>query len=268
MVNLSGTKVHHLSTVVNNAPHKVRNPVNFLLRASILRDRSLSSRGSRAGRSSLLFSTGSHGGRDGDFVVGVGIVGVGSSSGGRARRRTRVRTADGKVNARLIGLVNRLGKPVPLQYTVTSGRALAAQILGDGHAEIRIILGDARLGGSVVLPRLQRATDHAVRGGIDDRDVGDTRVRRADVDLELDGLAWSVGLDVVLVVGEFVALAEPDVALFGIVVVLALCDLELALHVAIVVGFLVVVDLFAAGRLHGGAGHSRGGFADEAVALD
>ena len=93
-------------------------------------------------------------------------------------------------------------------------------------------------------------------------------MRCADVDLEFDGLARGVGLDVVLVVGEFEALAEPDVALFSAVVVLALCDLELALHVAVVVGFLVVVDLFAAGGLHGGAGHSGGGFADEAVALD
>ena len=263
MVNLSGPQVNHLSTVVNNTPRKVRNPVDFLLRASILGNRSLSSRGSRAGRSSLLLDTGSQGSRDGDFVVGVG-----GSSSSRARRRTRVRTADGKVNTRLIGLVNRLRKPVPLQYTVTSRRALVTQVLRDRHAEIRLILGDARLRGSVLLPRLQRTADNAVRGGIDNRDVSDTRVWRADVDLELDGLAWSVGLDVVLVVGEFVALAEPDVALFGIVVVLALCDLELALHVAVVVGFLVVVDLFAAGRLHGGAGHSRGGFADEAVALD
>lgn len=69
----------------------------------------------------------------------------------------------------------------------------------------------------------------------------------ADVDLELDGLPGVVGLDVVLVVGELVALAEPDVALLGVVVVLAVGDLELALDVAVVVGLLVVVDLLTAG---------------------
>lgn len=117
--------------------------------------------------------------------------------------------------------------------------------------------------GRVDVPALEGlADDLAARGG-DDGDVGDARVRGADVDADGHVLADGPLLDVVLVVGVLVALAEPDVAFGGVVVVLR--HLQLALHVAVVVALLVVVHLLAAGGGHGVAGHARAGAGDEAV---
>lgn len=57
-------------------------------------------------------------------------------------------------------------------------------------------------------------------------------------------------MDVVGVVRVLVTLAKPDVALCSIVISLGGRDLQFSLDVAIVVSFLVVVDLFSTCRLH------------------
>jgi hypothetical protein len=93
-------------------------------------------------------------------------------------------------------------------------------------------------------------------------------VRSADINLEVDGLAGGVRVNVIRVVGELVALAQPDIALSGVVVALASGNLQLALDIAVVVGLLVDLDLVAAGGLHSGAGHTGIGAGHEAVAVD
>jgi hypothetical protein len=93
-------------------------------------------------------------------------------------------------------------------------------------------------------------------------------VRSANVNGEVDGLASLVRVDVVLVVGVLVALAEPDIAFCGVVVALGGGDLELALDVAVVVRQLVDLDLVTAGSLHGGTGHTCSRACNETVAID
>lgn len=93
------------------------------------------------------------------------------------------------------------------------------------------------------------------------RHVCNTIVWSADVELNIHGIAHAVRLDVVLVVVVLEAFAGPDVAGCGVVVGLAVCDLKLALDVAVAVGGLVVVHLLAACGGHGGssgAGSWRG----------
>lgn len=71
----------------------------------------------------------------------------------------------------------------------------------------------------------------------------------ANVELEIDGLACSVRLDLVGVVGVLKPLTKPDVALCSVVVGLRGSDLEFALNVAIIVSFLIIVDLLATSSL-------------------
>ena len=87
-----------------------------------------------------------------------------------------------------------------------------------------------------------------------------------DVDLEGDLLAQLVALDVVLVVVELEALAEPEVAVGGVEAVAD--DLLDALDVAVDVGRLLVEGLLATGGLEGIAGLAGGGGLDEAVGGD
>lgn len=204
---------------------------------------------------------------DGDLGGGRGGSGGGAGAGA-ARGRAGAGAAHGEVDAGLVGLVDGLGVPVPLDNAVTGGGALAAKVGGHGDVEGGVSGLDTGLGGGVDIPALQGRADDAVGGSVDDGDVGNTGVGGTDVDLEVDGLARGVGLDVVLVVVELVALAEPDVALGGIVVALGAGNLELALDVAVVVGLLVVVDLLTASGGHGITRHTGLGAGDEAVAGD
>ena len=144
----------------------------------------------------------------------------------------------------------------------------SAKVGGDGDVEVLVVVGDTSGGRGVDVPALQRAANDRVAGRVDNRDVGDTGVGSADVDDHGDLLAGGVFLDIVLVVGKLVTLAEPDVALGGLVVALRLGDLKLTLDVAVVVRLLVVVDLLTAGGGHGSAGHTGLGRGDETVAVD
>lgn len=203
----------------------------------------------------------------GDGSGGGGGRGDGSARarGGRARGAGAGAT-DSEVDARLVGLVDAAGVPPPLDDTLTSGGALTAEVLGDGDVEGSVGGLDTGGSGGILVPVLQDRANDAVGGSLDDGDVGGTGVGSADVDLEGHGLAELEGLDVVLVVVELVALAEPDVALGGVVVALGAGDLELALDVAVVVGLLVVVDLLTASGSHGITRHTGRRAGDEAVA--
>lgn len=90
----------------------------------------------------------------------------------------------------------------------------------------------------------------------------------ADVEFERYDLPGCVGLHVCGVVLELVTLAEPDVALGGVVVGLGGGHLELALDVAVVVSLLVIVDLLATGGFHGSANYTRLRRGDHSVAVD
>lgn len=208
------------------------------------------------------------GGRGSAGNVGRSGGGRGARRGARAGRGAGSGARDGEVDARLVGLVNGLGVPVPLDDAVTGGAALGAEVGGDGDVKVLVVVGDTGGGRGVDVPALQRAANDRVAGRVDNRDVGDTGVGSADVDDHGDLLAGGVFLDIVLVVGKLVTLAEPDVALGGLVVALRLGDLKLALDVAVVVRLLVVVDLLTAGGGHGSAGHTGLGRGDETVAVD
>lgn len=90
-------------------------------------------------------------------------------------------------------------------------------------------------------------------------------MRGTNVELDVDSLSGSVGLDLVGVVRILETLAEPDVALGGIVVGLCGGDLKFALDVTVVIALLVVVDLLTAGSLHGRSGHTCSRRSDETV---
>jgi len=202
------------------------------------------------------------GGDSANGAVGAGLRGRSAGLGGR-RARARAAT-DGEVDAGLVGLVDAVGVPEPLDNAVTGVGAVAANV-GDGDGELLLVLRDGVGVGAVLVPALQGAADDGVGGGGNNGDVGDTGVRGADVDLDLDLLADGVLLHVLGVVVVLEALAEPDVASLGVVVGLAVGDLELALDVAVVVAHLVVVHLLTASLGESITGHTGGGAGDEAV---
>lgn len=202
------------------------------------------------------------GGDSADGAVGAGLRDTSAGLGGRGARARA--TTDGEVNAGLVGLVDAGGVPEPLDNAVAGVGAVAANV-GNGDGELLLVLRDSVGGGAVLVPALQDAADDGVGGGGNNGDVGDTGVRGANVDLDVDLLANGVLLHVLGVVVELVALAEPDVASLSVVVGLAVGDLELALDVAVVVGRLVVVHLLTAGLLESITGHTGGGAEDEAV---
>lgn len=119
--------------------------------------------------------------------------------------------------------------------TGTGGRALVAQVAGYGDAEACLVCGDRDRVGSENIPGDQRLANHGVGSGVNDGHVGNTGVWCADVKGERNHLPGSVRLDKSSVVGIFVSLAHPDVALGGVVVGLRGGDLEHALDVAVVV---------------------------------
>ena len=224
--------------------------------------------GGSAGRDSGGGSNVVVGGNSADGAAGARLGDASAGRGGRgarARARARARTTtDGEVDAGLVGLVDAGGVPEPLDNAVTGVGAVAANV-GDGDGELLLGLRDGVGGGAVLVPALQGAADDGVGGGGNNGDVGDTSVRSANVDLHIDLLANSVLLHVLGVVVELVALALPDVASLGVVVGLAVGNLELALDVAVVVALLVVVHLLTAGLLESITGHTGGGAEDEAV---
>jgi hypothetical protein len=213
--------------------------------------------GESGGRSDIVV-----GGDSADGAVGAGL---GGRSAGLGSRRARARAAtDGEVDASLVGLIDAVGVPEPLDDAVAGVGAVAANV-GDGDGELLLVLGDGVGVGAVLVPALQGAADDRAAGGGNDGDVGDTGVRGADVDLDLDLLADGVLLHVLGVVVVLEALAEPDVASLGVVVGLAVGDLELALDVAVVVAHLVVVHLLTASLGESVTGHTGSGAGDETV---
>lgn len=235
----------------------------------------------RRGRSSRLTGSGGESGRLSSNCGGSlnsaswggshsDLRSAGGRRGRRSRRRngSRARSTDSEVDTRLVGLVDGFGIPVPLQHTVTGGSTLASKIIRDGDAEVGLIGLDAGGGGCVDIPGDQRGANDLVGGSGDDGDVGDTGVGGTDVDGEGDLLSCLVRLDVVLVIGELVALAKPDVALGGFVITLAGGNLQLALDVAVLVGALVGQNLLATGGSHCGTGLASFGASDEAMGVD
>ena len=101
-------------------------------------------------------------------------------------------------------------------YTNSRLGALAAQ-LGHLDAKFCLVGGWAAAGSIIVGPRNQGGADDSVGRGVDDADVGVALVGNADPDLHVENVARLVALDIGRVVGELVALAEPEVALFGVV---------------------------------------------------
>lgn len=81
-------------------------------------------------------------------------------------------------------------------------------------------------------------------------------MRSSDVDVKVNLLAELVALDIVLVVVELEALAQPEVALLSVEV--GSDDLLDALDVAVDVGLLLVEGLLATGSLEGVAGLAGG----------
>lgn len=136
-----------------------------------------------------------------------------------------------------------------LDNASTRGRARSAKVRGDGNAEASLVgvVGACSRGKDV--PRDQGRTNDLVGGSVNNGNVGSSGVGSADVELEVHLLTSTVALDLVGVVGVLETLAQPNVALGGIVVGLSGCDLEFTLDVTIVVASLVVVDLLAASRL-------------------
>lgn len=128
-----------------------------------------------------------------------------------------------------------------LKHTSTSSGALATKILRDGNAERSLGGRNARGTGSVDIPRDQGSTDDSVGGGVNDGDVGSTFMGSADIECDRNLLARSESRNNVLVVLVLETLAEPDLALLGVVVGLGLSNLELALDVAVVVTSFRVV---------------------------
>lgn len=122
-----------------------------------------------------------------------------------------------------------------LKNTSTSSGALASKVIGDGNAERGLGGGDARGAGRVDVPRDQGSTNDSVGGGINDRDVGSTFMGSTDIECDGDLLTRGESRNNVLVVLVLESLAEPDLALLGVVVGLSLSNLEFALDVAVVV---------------------------------
>lgn len=98
-------------------------------------------------------------------------------------------------------------------YTSASLRALLLQPGRDLDRKLDLISGGLSARRVVILPLDQRRAHDLVGGGVDHRDVGVTLVRDADKHFEVDDVSRLVSLDVGDVVGELVALAEPEVAL-------------------------------------------------------
>ena len=137
-----------------------------------------------------------------------------------------------------------------LENTDTRLTAMAAQVIRHGDAEGGLVCRDGSGSRREDGPAYEGLADGFVRRGVDDRDVGDARVRGVDRELHVHGLAGGVLLDGAAVgVAELVAFADVEVAFGGVVVFLVGDDLHDALDVAVGVAGLVVVGLLAAGRL-------------------
>lgn len=154
------------------------------------------------------------------------------ASRSRARAGTRARARDGKVNARFVGLVDRLGVPVPLDDAVTGGGTLASEVARDGDVEAGLVGRDRVRVRGIVVPGDQGVSNDRVGAGLDDRNVRHAGVRSPDVDREGHDLASGEGLDVGGVVIELEALAKPDVAGRLVVVRLTRGNLQLSLDIA------------------------------------
>ena len=151
-----------------------------------------------------------------------------------------------------------------LNDTSTSGATLRADIWqGDAEAGVGSRNGSGVRGKNT--PALERLPDNSVRLGVDDGDIGDSSVGSTNVEFNGQDLAGRVGMDVGLVIGELVALAECDVAGGGVVVSLRRSNLKLSLDVAVIVRCLIIVHLLAAGRLHSGSRHPSLGRSNETV---
>jgi hypothetical protein len=203
--------------------------------------------------------SGRGGGSDG------GSRGSGRRLGGTRSGAGAGASADDKVNARLVGLVDIRSIPEPLENTVSSLGALTTQALGKSDAEGSVVGVETSVG-SIVLKLDKRLSDHLISGGLDNGDVGVTGVRSSNVDVKVNLLTELVALDIVLVVVELEALAQPEVAVLGVKV--GSDDLLDALDVAVDVGALLVEGLLAASSLEGVAGLAGRRRLDEAVGGD
>ncbi|KAI6766855.1 hypothetical protein HG531_011215 [Fusarium graminearum] len=151
------------------------------------------------------------------------------------------------------------------ESTQDSLGAVTTQASRKGNTESSVV-GSSTSVGSIVLKLDQRLADHGIRRSLDDGNIGVTSVGSSNVDLKGDLLAEAVLLDIVLVVVELEALAQPEVAVSGLEVLAN--DLLDALDVAVDVGGLLVEGLVSAGGLVGVAGPAGGGRLDEAVGGD
>lgn len=155
-----------------------------------------------------------------------------------------------------------------LHHARTSRRTRIPEILRNRNRKRRLVSRNALRVIAEIRVREERLSNNGVGSRVHNRHICRSRVRRAHVEREGHGLPRRPGLHVGGVVGEFEALALPDITFGSVVVGLRAGDLELALDVAVVVGFLVVVDLFAAGGFHGGTGEAGLWGGDEAVGGD
>lgn len=125
------------------------------------------------------------------------------------------------------------------------------------------MLRHGRGGKGILVPADEGLADDFVGGDVDDGNVGNTVVGRADFDLHGDDLTSGV-LEDLTSVGEGNTLALPHAA----VRVVTLEVLESTLNVSVVVRGLGVVDLVTTGSLEAIAGHTGSRLADEAVGCD
>lgn len=222
-------------------------------RASVGTGTSVGTRATGVSRGSLWYSRRRRRRRRGNW----------SSGGAVARTRTRARS-HGKVDARLVALVDCRGVPEPLNDTVAFYFALSGDV---GHLKAEFgpfrVLAHGNRGKGVLVPADEGLADNLVSGSEDNRNVGMAIVGSTDLNLHVDLLARGVGLDLGMI-GEWDALALPDAA----VRVAALKVLDGALDIAVAVRVLSVVDTVTAGSLEASAGLTGRWADDEAVASD
>lgn len=151
-----------------------------------------------------------------------------------------------------------------LNDAITSLCTFATEILRNGNAE-RCFVGLYTRGSGCESGPVSQLFDNRVARRVDDGNVGSSGVGRGNVKGKWDDLSSGIALHLVRVVGEFVALAEPDLALGGVVVALRRGDLEHALDVSVVVRGLVHFDLLATGGCHGGSWNTGCGSEDTTV---
>jgi hypothetical protein len=221
------------------------------------------STGSRSGSSNLGNLGGSGlGGRCtrlGRRRGGDGLSGV-VRRGGSGWSRVRS-TAHLEIDARLVRLVDRRSIPPPLDNTVAGFSALSADIR---HGNVKLgpfgVAGHGLRGQGVLVKADEGLANDRVGADLDDGDVGNTVVGRANFDFHRNLLARSVVENLASVL-KGNTLALPDAA----VRVGALQVLHRALNVAKLIGRLLVEDLVTASGLEALAGLTRSRRLDEAV---